>query len=174
MTTLHLQPLATGLSIGRGKVQRQGLCANLAAGLCLWGGLVGGALAALGENEASVEFDRQALVASAPAILKQNGYQVIEFVLPSGTVVRQYVSAQGIVFAVVWKGAAMPDLKQLLGRHFGQYANVYQARRKHSGTADVPLDNGLQVSTSGRPGAFYGRALVSDHQPANVSLQEVK
>jgi hypothetical protein len=150
------------------------VCAKLSRVVWLGLGLASSAYATLGESEASVQLDQQALGASAPVIQKQNSYQVVEFVLPSETTVRQYVSAKGVVFAVVWKGAALPDLKQLLGRYFDQYANVYQAQRKHSGSADVPLANGLVVGTSGRPGGFYGRALVSDHLPAGVTLQEVK
>jgi hypothetical protein len=32
-----------------------------------------------------------------------------------GDVVNEYVSSEGKVFAVAWKGAAMPDLNQTLG-----------------------------------------------------------
>src|SRR5580704_12348400 len=48
----------------------------------------------------------------------------------TGTVVREYASPTGTVFAVAWQGPWLPDMRQLLGSYFEQYA---QAAKTQSG-----------------------------------------
>jgi len=44
-------------------------------------------------------------------------YDIHEIQTPTGTVIHEYVSAQGKVFAVSWNGPGLPDLQQLLGSY---------------------------------------------------------
>ena len=39
-------------------------------------------------------------------------------VAPTGTVVREFVNAQQVVFAVVWQGPVLPDLAAFFGDHY--------------------------------------------------------
>jgi hypothetical protein len=72
------------------------------------------ARASLGGTAASVEVDRSSLSAARRATVARAGYTIHE--VDDGVVlVREYVSAAGVVFAVAWNGIARPDLDTLLG-----------------------------------------------------------
>ena len=100
----------------------------LVAGVC-----VAPAQAALGGVEGSVEVDRQQIGATA-RVLRTPSYTMHELQTPSGTVVREYVSPGGVVFAVAWHGPAMPDLRQVLGTDFDRYVEA-TAKRTARGPA---------------------------------------
>lgn len=100
-------------------------------------------------------------------------FTVHEMVLPSGTTVREYVSLQGMVFAVAWKGPRMPDLRQLMGTYFDQYLQaVPPARGGHAGVAVSQPD--LVVHSMGRTRAFSGHAYLPPLLPADVTDDELQ
>src|SRR4051812_42114752 len=77
------------------------------------------AFAALGGDAASADTDAAKMKGQSRAMAVA-GYTVKEITLPSGTLVREYVSAEGKVFAVTWSGMSQPDLQQTLGNYFEQ------------------------------------------------------
>ena len=91
-------------------------------------------------------------------------YAVHEIAAPSGTVVREFVSPAGKVFAVAWSGPTLPDLKQVLGPYFDTYVAALQ-QRKARGPVSVVLP-GLVVQSSGHMRAFVGKAYLPDGMPA--------
>ncbi|MDR1709855.1 MAG: DUF2844 domain-containing protein, partial [Candidatus Accumulibacter sp.] len=95
------------------------------------------AWAALGEGEASVAVDQEAMNASR-RVSDAPQYALHEIQLNSGTLVREYVSAKGIVFAVAWQGPFLPDLKQLLGQYFDAYTEA--ARNAPAGRGPIRID----------------------------------
>ncbi|WP_128596003.1 DUF2844 domain-containing protein, partial [Paraburkholderia kirstenboschensis] len=61
-------------------------------------------------------------------------YTVRETTLGNGTVVREYLAADGTVFGIAWSGPQMPDLNEMLGSYFPQYvAGVKAARAARGG-----------------------------------------
>ena len=70
----------------------------------------GSALAALGGPVDSVESDRTALSAVRRSVTPGPTYTVHEIAY-DGTTVREYVSPEGIVFAIAWNGNRSPDLR---------------------------------------------------------------
>ncbi|CAB3794267.1 DUF2844 domain-containing protein [Pararobbsia alpina] len=143
------------------------------------------AFATLGGNAASVDADRTALgtavataastTVAAPAAASATlpGANVQTLTLSSGTVVREYVSATGLVFAVSWQGPVLPQLKQLLGPdNFAQYINA-QSRGGSQGFAGVDLPN-LVVNSGGHMGAFFGRAWLPQSLPAGITAQDIQ
>jgi Protein of unknown function (DUF2844) len=130
------------------------------------------AFAALGGDAASVDADvakMKGQARSAPA----GGYTVSEIRLPSGTVVREYVSAGGKVFAVTWSGSAIPDLQQTLGTYFEEYKAA--AAAPHSGHHHLQIRHpDLVVTTGGHMRAWRGRAYVPSLLPPNFSLDEIQ
>lgn len=96
------------------------------------------------------------------------GYTDIARTLESGTVVHEFVDATGSVFAVTWSGPFKPDLKLLLGRHFGALAAGAQ-RGSPNGRSD-----GAVVQSGGHMGAFEGRAWIPARLPAGFDTQEMK
>lgn len=129
------------------------------------------AAAALGEDVSSVQAD-QARMQAALEVTQAAGYAVHLLRLRSGTTVRQYVSSAGMVFAVSWQGPAMPDLKQLLGRHFEAYVDAVKSRR--SGAARPIRSPGLVVQTGGHMRAYFGRVYVPQMLPRGVSAEEIQ
>jgi len=100
-------------------------------------------------------------------------YDLHEIQAPFGTVVREYVSpASKKVFAVTWQGPRIPNLRQLLGAYFDQFARAAQARRGH-GPLNVQLP-GLVVQSAGHQRAFAGRAYLPQELPQGVRAEELR
>ena len=93
---------------------------RLISSLMLLAGLLGfscPALAALGGDVSSVEADRAHMKASIQ-VTQADGYDVHQMRIDGGTVVKEYVSPEGRVFAVTWQGPFVPDMQQVLGSYF--------------------------------------------------------
>jgi hypothetical protein len=132
----------------------------------------GSASATLGESSTSVETDRASMKASLRALPAAN-FTVHEIQAPSGTTVREYVSQDGIVFAIAWQGPVMPDLRQALGRYFDRYTAAASARRL--GRRQVAIsESDLVVQSGGHMRSFSGRAYLPQLLPQGVTLDELR
>lgn len=132
------------------------------------------AAASLGGDVCSVHAD----VAKMQATLRTSStdiFTVHEIQSPSGITVREYVSPGGSVFAVTWRGAFHPDLRQLLGTYHEQYLQAVQAQRAHRrGRGPLLIQQpGLVIRISGHMHAFQGRAYVPQMMPAGVRAEEL-
>ena len=134
--------------------------------------LSGPAAAALGGSEASIEAD-QAHLKATRSIVSASQYTVHELQTASGTLIREYVSAQGQVFAVAWQGPLMPDLQQILGSYFADYEAAATSKRTGRGPVLVQQP-GLVVQSGGRMRAFFGRAYIPQLLPAGLALDEIQ
>jgi Protein of unknown function (DUF2844) len=132
----------------------------------------GAAQAELGGSVASIAAD-QAHMNAQRRILSAQQYTVHEIQTVSGTLIREYVSAQGLVFAVSWQGPLMPDLQQVLGNHFADYQAAAQNQRAGLGASAVQQP-GLVVQSGGHMRAFFGRAYIPQLLPANVAVDEIR
>lgn len=147
---------------------------TLAIALCLSAAAAAPALASLRGDAASVEADRVHMNGVVQTT-SGAGFSVHEIKTPEGTVVREYVSAEGKVFGFAWRGPKRPDLPQLLGpERYAAYAKAAsstpQPDRRH---ANVQLPEFVLYSGV-RMGNFYGRAWAPDLVPAGVSTDEIK
>lgn len=133
------------------------------------------AFASLGAPEDSVQDDQVRLHAKATSTVTR-AYTIHELTSPLGTVVREYVSPAGAVFAVSWQGPFQPELKQILGGYFEQYClaakeqRVRQARRS-------PLNiqqPSLVFQSAGHMRAYYGRAYDPRLLPPGVNADEIR
>jgi hypothetical protein len=133
------------------------------------------ASAALGQDVASVHVD-QARMKGSEHIVQGPGPTVHEIHLPGGTLVREYLSPAGVVFAVSWRGPFRPDLQQLLGRYFDPFREAAQAaRKKHRGRGPLSIESpGLVVSLGGHQRAFLGRAYVPALVPPSVTVKDIQ
>ena len=128
--------------------------------------------AALGDLEASVSSDSAKLKAS-PRVESRPSFTIHEMQTPAGTVVREFVAASGVVFAVSWRGPLKPDLTLLLGRYFGAYASA--PRSPGATRSRLMIDQpDLIVHAGGRVRAFAGIALVPQLLPANVTEEDLR
>jgi hypothetical protein len=138
---------------------------------------VGAAHASLGGDSASVEADRVHMNVKHAARLTPSStgsYTVHETTLPTGTLVRQYVSKAGVVFAVTWSGPFMPNLRQLLGLHFDTMT-ARQAKRVHAGHRFISQhESDLVIESGGHPRSFAGRAYLPSALPAGVAEKDIQ
>jgi hypothetical protein len=153
-----------------GPVLRAGAWA-LAAQLCLQSV----ALANLGGDAASVSSDRQMMQGRLKSTSMQQ-YTLHEITTGGGTLVREYETLQGKVFAVTWKGPVPPNLQQL----FGSYYDQFQSAAAASAQAHPGMHRQLSIAQSdfvvqalGRMRAFRGKAYVPSLVPSGLSVADL-
>jgi len=133
------------------------------------------AVASLGGSGDSVQDDQvrmQAKVRTTAA----GAYTIHELTSSLGTVVREYVSPAGRVFAVSWEGPFQPDLRQILGSYFGQYSLAANEQRENQ-----PRRSPLKIRTPslvfesiGHMRAYFGRAYDPRLLPPGVNADELR
>jgi hypothetical protein len=127
--------------------------------------VLGGQLQTPGEQQPGAERNRQ----TAPS----ESYTVQQITTPAGMIVNEYVSPDGTVFAVSWRGPRLPDLAQLLGTYFADFqtaAAVPGRQQRHL----VLKTERLVVETGGHMRDFRGRAYVPSLLPPNFSTEEIQ
>ena len=132
------------------------------------------AFAGLGQDVSSVQSDR-AHMQGALRITQAQGCAVHEIQSPNGTVVREYVSTSGKVFAVAWQGPWPPDMRQILAGYFEQYQSAAQAHQ-NSRLGRRPFvirQPGLVVQSGGHMRSFAGCAYVPDMLPQGVEAKKL-
>ncbi|WP_062637460.1 DUF2844 domain-containing protein [Caballeronia arationis] len=94
----------------------------------------------------------------------------------NGITVRQYVDSAGAVYAVTWRGAAMPDLQTLLGGHFAKYRSAAAAGSpiNHGLHASLVSKDDLMVESAVRLRQFVGRAWLDSARPAGVTAADIE
>jgi len=129
------------------------------------------ARAALGEPEATISDEAQQQHASLKSTERAN-YRVHDLSLPSGTVLREFVTPGGNVFAVAWSGPVIPNLRQALGRYYDTFAAAAAAR--HGGRHPLVIhQDDLVMRSSGHMRAFRGLAYLPQALPAGVTADEL-
>jgi hypothetical protein len=137
-----------------------------------------GAAAALGGNVASVEADQQQMKAKR-AVQSNGKYAVHEITTPYGTVVREYVTPEGKVFGVAWRGPFLPNFQQLLGNYYGTFAQAAQqsraAQSRRSRNAPLTVEQPeLVMHSAGHTRAYAGQAYVPGMIPQGVDAQVIR
>ena len=131
------------------------------------------AAAELGGDQASVEADRVHMKAASRALQAQK-YTVQEIQDTNGTLIREYLSPAGKVFAVAWNGPQMPDLQQLFGAtYFKSYQETARVWPGGRGPRRVESTE-LVVHSGGHMRAFSGMAYVPKLMPADVAIGDLE
>lgn len=103
-----------------------------------------------------------------------SNYVARDTTLATGTHVREFVSARGIVFAVTWDGPILPDLKALLGKHFDTMV-AESARMPRAGRSQMAVDRPeVVINSGGHMRAFEGSAWVPAEFPAGFTADDVR
>ena len=153
------------------------LRAGLAASLLL--GLSVPASASLGGASSSIEADSARMNASRQ-VAQHDSYAIHQIKAPQGTVINEYVSQDGRVFAVSWHGQFPPQMQQILGTYFQQYVTALQAQSSQSQSkvyGHRPLNlqlPGLVVQTSGHMGSYSGRAYIPEMLPRASLIDQIQ
>jgi Protein of unknown function (DUF2844) len=114
---------------------------------------------------------------AASSVSASTAYTVRETTLGNGTVVREYLAADGSVFGIAWHGPQIPDLTDLLGSYFPQYVAGVKAVRAARGGARGPVSvdqSSLVVRSGGHMGSFSGQAWLPPALPAGVSGSDIQ
>lgn len=138
-------------------------------------GLTCPAFAALGGDESSIHADQAHMKASIKTTAGA-AYTMHEIKTPAGNIVREFVSGDGRVFAVAWRGPSMPPMQQILGSYFQQFSAGAQAHHAaHVGRRPLNIQQpGLVVQSNGHPRGYFGRAYVPGMLPAGISADEIR
>lgn len=148
----------------------------LALGVLLLTGAAAPAKAGLGNTVDSVQSDRASMKGQMRT-RSAAGYSVEEIKAASGTVVREYVSPAGVVFAVSWYGPAMPNLQQALGSYFARFqaaVHARQAQGMHHGHNHLQIRTpSLVVHAGGHMRQYFGVAYVPSLLPPNLSVSDL-
>jgi hypothetical protein len=136
------------------------------------------ASAALGGDVTSVEADQQQMNAKR-AVQASGNYSVHEITTAYGAVVREYVSPNGKVFGVAWRGPFLPNFQQILGSYYGKYALAAQqirtAQPRRSRNAPLMVEQpDLIMHSGGHTRAYVGHAYVPGMIPQGVDAQEIR
>lgn len=131
------------------------------------------AFAALGGDVASIQSDQVHINASL-RVSQTNGYAVHELRSPTGTVVREFASSSGKVFAIAWQAPSPPDLRQLLGPYFDEFQKAAALGRKPGRAPLVVQHSGLVVQLGGHMRSFTGRAYLPDQLPSSARMEDIR
>jgi hypothetical protein len=113
---------------------------------------------------------------TSAASASTSSFTVRTTTLAVGTVVNEYVGADGTVFGIAWQGPRIPDLPSLLGSYFPQYVQGIQNQRANGGGRGPVSVAGsaLVVRSGGHMGAFVGQAYLPQALPAGVSASDIQ
>ncbi len=130
------------------------------------------ALASLGGRADSIEADRAVLKGQVQT-RSSAALAVHEIQGEHGTIVREYVSPDGLVFAVAWQGRFLPDLQQLLGSYFDTYIAGMKLQTatslgRHPFDLQLP---GLVMQRWGNLLSQSGRAYIPEKVPLGVKVE---
>ena len=133
------------------------------------------AAAVLGGDADSVRRD-QGRMNGALRVSVAPSLHVHEISLPDGSSVRQFASANGIVFAVVWHTRLKPNLELLLGSYNADYVvAAREAMRRPGIRRSAVLTRGdLVVHSSGHLNTFVGRAYAPSLVPPGFNVDEIR
>lgn len=159
---IRAEPLLLGLTMGS-------VCSSLLMSLLVLAGSTP-ALAALGRAPQTPEQVPQTVLRQAvPAV---SLYALHQTALATGTVVREFVTPAGLVFALSWTGPVLPDLAVFFGDYHAAFQEAARQRRAAGmrGGALVLQQTSLVLVSRGRMGNFDGYAYVPALVPAGVVI----
>jgi hypothetical protein len=130
------------------------------------------AMAALGGDAASVQKDAAQFKAEIRSTQKQN-YAVHEMQTSGGTMVREYVSPDGKVFAVSWQGPFIPDLQQLLGTSYERFIAAGKNRHGVRGPLGIN-ESDLVLVSAGHMRSYTGKAYIPQMLPEGVHADAIQ
>lgn len=118
----------------------------------------------------------QASLRSAVAVAAPNGsasYRLHETRDVSGVTIREYTLPSNVVFAVAWQGPVRPDMNALLGNYFHRAATAGAGKPRGTGPF-IERSDDFQIESMGRPGNFFGKAILPRLLPANVRAEDIR
>ncbi len=120
------------------------------------------------------QFGAEGATAVSNMSTSASGYFIRDTTLATGTLVREFVSDGGVVFALSWEGPILPDLRALLGQHFEAMVNE-SARSPKAGRSQLAVDSSeVVIHSGGHMRAFEGSAWIPALLPLGFSVDEIR
>jgi hypothetical protein len=134
------------------------------------------AWADLGGGVADIQGEQLRMHATRSVATTLQPGSVHELRLADGSSVRQFVNAQGVVYAITWSTRAKPNFAQWLGRHATDFDAAAAAAPRTPGIKrSAFVDQGdLVVQSGGRLGAFVGKAWLKSQMPAGSDANAIR
>ena len=133
---------------------------------------LGGAPSTFSNGTATAALKARSLAAAGSSA--STTYNVSESTLDSGTVVREYATTAGVVFAVSWDGPFMPDLRTLLGASFTTLTSE-SAKVRKAGRSQLRVNHAdLVIESGGHMRAYVGRAWIPSALPAGFTSANIE
>ena len=148
---------------------KRGVMWSATATAALWSCV---ASATLGQPEAFIQAEPQLGNASIKET-DRGSYRIHEIQQPSGTLIREYAGNDGKVFAVTWHGPFVPNLRQILGSYFDEYAAAAKAGRQDRNHMLVRKSD-LVVRVAGHMRAQSGLAYLPQAMPSGVTIGDLE
>jgi hypothetical protein len=131
------------------------------------------ASAHLGGDASSVDADRQMFHAQLSSVAMPL-YLQHEIRTQSGTLLHEYATPAGRVFAVSWRGALPPDLHQLFGNYYPRLQSAAPASVRPGMHRQLTITApDLVVQATARTRAYQGTAYIPGLVPAGVSVSDL-
>lgn len=128
--------------------------------------------AALGGLPEQFNGEGKTVISSASSTA--SNYVTRDTLLATGTRVCEYVSSNGIVFAVAWEGPVLPDMKALLGMHFDTMV-AESARSPVAGRSPMAVSRPeVVIHSGGHMRAFEGSAWIPGELPRGFTADDVR
>lgn len=135
------------------------------------------AMATLGESATTVEADRARLQGERRVVqATATRLQTHVITQADGSTIKEFVTPDGVVFAVAWSTRFKPRLETLLGAHATRYASAARAAMVTPGIRHgVTLSSGdLVVQASAHLNAHVGLAYLRSLVPDGVHIDELR
>jgi hypothetical protein len=101
-------------------------------------------------------------------------YSVHETVV-DGNTIKEYSNAEGLVFAVSWRGIAKPDLSVLFGSYYDEYMKTLESAPKQPGRRSVSMSTSrMVVRRAGHMRDQKGFAHVPSLVPVGLYLEDLQ
>jgi len=133
------------------------------------------ALAALGGDVTSVQQD-QAQMKGTLKTTEADTYTTHEITAPGKTIVKEYVSPEGKVFAISWSGPFIPNMQQLLGTYAGRFVQAAKVQRESQpGHRPVSIHQpDFVFQNGGHMRSYFGRAYLPAMVPQGVNVDALQ
>ncbi|MCE7528026.1 DUF2844 domain-containing protein [Polynucleobacter sp. IMCC 30228] len=125
--------------------------------------------AELGGNLASINLEQKTFgstLTSSP----QTGYTIYSQNINPGLVIKEYLTNNGNVFAVTWKGPNLPNFQVVLGSYYSNYLTALQNNPR----AIFFQDDNIVIESGGVMGGYVGRAYLPKQFPAGMTSANIQ
>jgi hypothetical protein len=133
------------------------------------------ALAALGGDVTSVQHD-QAQMKGELKTTEAEAYTTHQITAPGKTVIKEYVSPEGKVFAISWSGPFIPNMQQLLGTYSNRFVQAAKLQRESQpGHRPVNIKQpDFVFQNGGHMRSYFGRAYLPAMVPQGVNVDALQ